>query len=160
MPSFHLTIPNMIKRRLLHMHLVHLELQIQFPSLPQCVAVTVMDFMATSHGTYLLFPTTYFFFYVCLSVIQRNWNHLENVGFFSCIHHESSSLFYIYFYFCNIPRLLVYLKILAVSQPMNFRKWHRNAAEFLFALSLHSHRVDQSLEFMFLLAKFILCPQY
>lgn len=70
---------------LLHMHFAHLELQIQFPSLPQYVAATVMGFMVTFHGTYLLFPTAYFFFNVCSSLIQRNWNHLENVvGFFLC----------------------------------------------------------------------------
>lgn len=70
------------------------------------------------------------------------------------------SFIFNYFYFYNIPCLLAYLKILAVSQPMNYRKRHRNAEEFLFALSLHSYRVYQSLEFMSLQAKLALCPQY
>lgn len=37
------------------------------------------------------------------------------------------SFIFNYFYIYNIPCLLVYLKILALSQPMNFRRWHRNA---------------------------------
>lgn len=147
---------------MLQISFVHLELQIQFPSLPQYVAATVMGFMVTFQGTYLLFPTAYLVFYVCSSLIQRNWNHFENVEGFFLVYTMCLLPFFIfnYFYFCNIPCLLVYLKILAVSQPMNYRKWHRNAEEFLFALSLHSYRVCQSLEFMFLQAKLALCPQY
>lgn len=80
---------------MLQISFVHLELQIQFPSLPQYVAATVMSFMVTFQGTYLLFPAAYLVFYVCSSLIQRNWNHFENVeGFFSCVYHVSSSLFY------------------------------------------------------------------
>lgn len=72
------------------MHFVHLELQIQLPSLPQYVAATVMGFMATFHGTYLLFPAA------CFYVSFRGTGIiLKCCGFFPCVHHVLSSLFYI-----------------------------------------------------------------
>lgn len=103
---------------LLHMHFVHFELQIQFPSFPQYVAATVMGFTIAFHRSHLLLLAAYFFFISIYLSFRRNWIILKMFWFFflliSSMHLTSFILNYLYFY--NIFYLLVYLKILLVSQ--------------------------------------------
>lgn len=165
LPSFHLTIPNMMKRRGLYIaSYAFCSFRIantisQPPTICGC-------YRHGFHGniSWNVFAVPYcLFLFLCLFIshseeLESSW---KRCGFFlvytMCL---LPSFMCNYFYFYNIPCLLVFVKTLAVSQPMDFRKWHRNAEELLFALSLHSYRVDQNLELTFLLAKLILCPQY
>lgn len=133
LPSFHLTIPSMMKRRGLDIA------SYSFSSFRIANTISQPPTICgcSHHGfhgniSWNIFAVSYclfLFFYVCSSLIQRNWSHLENlVGFFLCTPCcLLPSFIFNYFYFYNIPCLLVYLKILAVSQPMNSRKWQRNA---------------------------------
>lgn len=101
---------------LLHMHFVHFELQIQFPSFPQYVAATVMGFTIAFHRSHLLLHAAYFFSISIHLSFRKRWIILKMYFFFliSSMHLTSFILNYLYFY--NIFYLLVYLKILLVSQ--------------------------------------------